>query len=62
MCNFYMMFYYDPDVDERHEPESCAYINENSISSSFPSDADKPKPEWRGAEMHMHMKRQLEGK
>lgn len=59
MCNFYMMFYYDPNASAKEDPEACGPINENNIRASFPPDADKPLEGGHGEEMHM--KRDLQG-
>ena len=59
MCNFYMMFYYDPSKSVNADPAACGIINEDDLRASFPPDADKPLPGGHGEEMHM--KRDLDG-
>ncbi|XP_032230228.2 peptidyl-glycine alpha-amidating monooxygenase A isoform X2 [Nematostella vectensis] len=59
MCNFYMMFYYDPNEAARSEysPEdSCGYAK-SELLSSFPAGSDIPLP---GSGGKMEMKRGVE--
>ncbi|EDO34395.1 predicted protein [Nematostella vectensis] len=58
MCNFYMMFYYDPEEegDSKYDPESsCRYLPD-SYPLNYPKDSDKPLP---GSGEKMEMKRAM---
>lgn len=61
MCNFYMMYWYDPRQNDMagHSPEeSCQPVDESRFQ--FPADSDKPLP---GSGQKMEMKRDfVEGK
>lgn len=53
MCNFYMMFYYDPASTSSAPEDSCGYMP-SKILNDFPADSDKPIP---GSGKKMEMKR-----
>ena len=56
MCNFYMMYWYDPkDNNGRIGENSCSYMNEDELK--YPPDSDVPLP---GSGPKMEMKRNLE--
>ena len=57
MCNFYMMYWYDPREDElgKSVEESCGILREDQLD--FPVDSDVPLP---GSGQKMEMKRNLE--
>jgi hypothetical protein len=53
MCNFYMMYWYDPAVGR--STDACAYTAFQS--ADYPAETDEPLT----AERKMEMKRQLNG-
>ena len=57
MCNFYMMYWYDPREDElgKSAEDSCDALFEDKLD--FPMDSDVPLP---GSGQKMEMKRNLE--
>lgn len=57
MCNFYMMYWYDPREDElgKSVEESCGILHEDQLD--FPVDSDVPLP---GSGQKMEMKRNFE--
>jgi len=57
MCNFYMMYWYDPRDDElgKSIEDSCDVLYEDQLD--FPMDSDVPLP---GSGQKMEMKRNLE--
>ena len=57
MCNFYLMYWYDPREDElgKSVEESCDVLREDQLD--FPVDSDVPLP---GSGQKMEMKRNFE--
>ena len=57
MCNFYMMYWYDPREDElgKSVEESCDVLREDQLD--FPVDSDVPLP---SSGPKMEMKRNFE--
>ena len=57
MCNFYMMYWYDPREDElgKSVEDSCDLLYEDKLD--FPMDSDVPLP---GSGQKVEMKRNLE--
>ena len=53
MCNFYMMYWYDPA--EGVSTDACAFYSFQS--SDYPPETDEPLP----AEKKMEMKREMNG-
>ncbi|XP_031553480.1 peptidyl-glycine alpha-amidating monooxygenase B-like isoform X3 [Actinia tenebrosa] len=53
MCNFYMMFYYDPTSTNSAPEESCGYMPQQMLNY-FPADSNVPLP---GSGEKMEMKR-----
>lgn len=52
MCNFYMMFYYDPKTTQSPPEDSCGYARINP--ANYPTDSIVPLP---GSGKKMVMKR-----
>ena len=61
MCNFYMMYWYDPKQNDMMQggtvENSCEMLNENDLKQQYPADSDVPLPN-NGPKMEM--KRNLE--
>ena len=61
MCNFYMMYWHDPEQIDQGTGSSesaCGFVDENQLQ--FPDDSDVPLP---GSGKKMEMKRDfVEGK
>ena len=61
MCNFYMMYWYDPPLNDQGtgiRESACGFVDESKLQ--FPADSDVPLP---GSGKKMEMKRDfVEGK